>query len=419
MGKKMTAEEAKRRAMMMELVRELGIKDANELSLALRDMFADTLEDMLKAELDEHLGYEKHDQRPKDTANRRNGATGKTVRAQTGELHLSVPRDREGSFQPQVVKKGQNDISEIQEKVMSMYAKGLSDRDISAIIADIYGFSVSHDTVSRIVERVTPRFEAWQSRSLEPIYAFVYVDAMMVKVKRDAKACNKAAYSVLGIDMEGHKDVLGLWLSENEGAHFWMMIFDELRARGVQRMLFVCMDGLTELERGVLSIFPQSRIQRCMVHLQRNSLRYVPTKHYKEFCRDARAIYAAVSLRAASEALAVLRERWCEYPCAVRVWADNFEHVERLFELPAHIRRMVYTTNMIEGFHSALRKVTRGKAAFPNDEAVFRALFLRTMDVVKKWTMSVPNWSLVLGQLVVLFPDLFIDGVGGGDWLES
>jgi len=406
MKKKATGEEIKRRAAMMEMVRELGITDANELYAAMRDLFAETMEDMLKAELDGHLGYEKHDQQPKETSNRRNGTTPKTVRTQSGEFDLNIPRDREGSFEPQVIPKGQNDLSGIQEKVMSMYAKGMSDRDISAIIEDIYGFSVSHDTISRIVERVQPRFAAWQSRELEAVYAFVYVDAMVVKVKSDGKARNKAVYSVLGIDLQGHKDVLGLWISENEGAHFWMMIFDELKARGVEQMLFVCIDGLSELEQGILSIFPQAHVQRCMVHLVRNSLKYIPTKFYKDFCRDAKAMYSAVSLSAAKEALETLRRNWGEYPSALRVWVDNFEHVERLFDLPTHVRRMVYTTNMVEGFHSALRKVTRGKAAFPNDDAVFRAIFLRAMDVTAKWTMPVPNWSLVLGQLVPIFPEL-------------
>jgi len=406
MKKTVKAEEGKRRTMMMEMVQELGITNASELYEALRDMFAGTLEDMLKAELDEHLGYEKNDQHPKDTSNRRNGTTTKTLKtAHTGELTIDVPRDRESSFEPQVVKKGQNDVSEIQDKVMSMYAKGLSDRDISAIIQDIYGFPLSHETISRIVERVIPRFEAWQSRELEAVYAFVYVDAMVVKVKNDGKSTNKALYTVLGVDLEGHKDVLGLWISENEGAHFWMMIFDELRARGVTRMLFVCIDGLTELEQGVLRIFPNTRVQRCMVHLQRNSLRYIPTKHYKEFCRDARAIYAGVSMQSAREALDECKTKWVEYPSAVRVWEENFEHVERLYDLPAPIRRMVYTTNMVEGLHSALRKVTRGKGAFPNDEAVFKAIFLRAMDVMKKWTMPIPNWALVLGQIDLLFPN--------------
>jgi transposase-like protein len=332
----------------------------------------------------------------------------KKVRTRDGELELTIPRDRDGSFEPKVVTKRQNDVSEIESKVMSMYAKGLSDRDISAIIEDIYGFAISHETVSKIVERVQPRFEMWQSRPLESVYAFAYVDAMYVKAKENGRSVNKAAYTVIGIGLDGRKDVLGLWLGQSEGTHFWMMIFDELKTRGVEQLLFVCIDGLKELETGILSVFPQSKVQRCMVHLQRNSLKYVPTKHYKEFCRDARAIYAAVSLSAAREALSMLKTNWVEYPLAVRVWEDNFEHIERLYELPGEIRRMVYTTNMVEGFHSALRKVTRGKASFPNDEAVLKALFLRTMDIIKKWTMPVPNWALVLGQLHILFPKLIL-----------
>jgi len=400
---KLTPEEQKRRGMMMELVNELGISDANELFETLRDMFAGTMEEMLHAELDGHLGYEKHAQHPKKTTNRRNGTTAKTVRSKVGEVKLNIPRDREGSFEPRLVNKGQSDISDIQDKVMSMYAKGMSDRDISAIIEDIYGFEISHETISRIINRVMPRFEEWQSRPLEALYTFVYVDAMVVKVKDNGKAVNKAVYTVLGIDTDGRKDILGLWISPNEGAHFWMMVFDELKARGVKHMMFVCIDGLKELEKGILTIFPQAQVLRCMVHLVRNSVRFVPTKHYKDFCRDVKQIYGAVSLQAAREALNALAANWPDYSSAVRVWTDNFEYVERLFELPAAIRRMVYTTNMVEGVHSALRKVTRGKAAFPNDDAVFKALFLRIIDLSKKWTMPVPNWSLVLGQLDVCF----------------
>jgi len=267
--------EIKRRALMMEIVREEGITSVSELYETLRDMFAGTMEDLLKAELDGHLGYEKHDQQPKETSNRRNGTRPKTVRSREGEMELNIPRDREGSFEPKLIKKGQNDISNIQEKVMSMYAKGLSDRDISAIIQDIYGFEISHETISRMVEQVQPRFEAWQSRELEPIYAFVYVDAMVVKVKENGKVINKAAYTVIGIGMDGRKDVLGIWLGHNEGAHFWMMIFDELKARGVGQMLFICIDGLKELEQGIKTIYPQAHVQRCMVHLVRNTFAFI------------------------------------------------------------------------------------------------------------------------------------------------
>lgn len=399
--------ELRRRALMMELVRESGISDPNALYEMLRDMFASTMEDMLKTELDAHLGYEKHDQSEKPNSNRRNGNTPKNVMTNTGKHELRIPRDRDGSFEPQLVKKGENDVSEIEQKVMSMYAKGMSDRDISAIIEDIYGFSISHETVSKMVERIQPRFIAWQSRTLESCYAFLYIDALMVSAKSNGKAVKKAVYTAVGIDMTGHKDILGLWISENEGSHFWMMIFDELKVRGVERLLFVCIDGLKGLEEGIHAIYPKAHVQRCMVHLVRNSVKYIPTKHYKAFCRDARAIYAEASFAESSEALTALTEHWgVDYPSAVRVWSENFEQIERLFTLPSAIRKMIYTTNMIEGVNSSLRKVTRGKAAFPNDASVLNALFLRVLDITKKWTMPVANWPLVLGQIDVMRQDM-------------
>lgn len=406
---KPTPEEQRRRALMMEIVREEGITCAEELYTTLRDMFAGTMEDLLKAELDEHLGYEKHEQKPKETTNRRNGTTKKTVRTKDGELTLNIPRDRESSYEPQAVKKGQSDVSDIQEKVMSMYAKGLSDRDISAIIHDIYGFTLSHETISRIIDNVLPRLIEWQTRPLETIYACAYVDAMVVKVKDNGKAINKAAYTIIGIDMEGRKDVLGIWLGKNEGAQAWMMIFDEIKTRGVEQILYICIDGLKELEQAIKCIYPQAHVQRCMVHIQRNAIKYVPSKHYKVFSHDAKAIYSATSLQAAKEALTTLEDKWKEdYPLAVRVWVDNMEHVERLFELPAAIRKMVYTTNIVEGFNSALRKVTRGKAAFPNDDSVLKALYLRTMDVIMKWTMPVANWALILSQIDIMYPGVCV-----------
>lgn len=402
MARRKTTGDRGQREKLKEMVRELGIQDASELYAALRDIFSDTLEEMLQSELDEHLGYEKYEHGEKPTGNRRNGNSTKTVISQAGQMELKLPRDRDGSFEPQVVKKGQKDISQIEEKILSMYAKGMSERDISATVEDIYGFSVSHDTISRIVDRIQPRLSEWQSRPLEAVYPFVYVDAMMVKVKQDGKARNKAVYTVIGVDLDGHKDILGLWIAEKEGAHFWMLVFDEMKARGVQAIQFVCIDGLPGLEEGISNIFPMARIQRCMVHLVRNSLKYIPSKHYKAFCKDAKAIYGAASLSEARDALEWLHSWAVDYPAAVRVWVDNFEHVERLFDLPNQIRRIVYTTNMVESVHSALRKVTRGKSAFPNDMAVLKALFLRTMDLTKKWSMPIPNWALVLGQLDIL-----------------
>ena len=285
-----------------------------------------------------------------------------------------------------------------------MYAKGMSDRDISDTVNDIYGFSVSHDTISRIVDRVQPRVVEWQSRTLKECYPFLFVDALVVPTKRDGKAVNKAVYSIIGIDTEGHKDCLGFWISDKEGAHFWLSIFDELRSRGVSKLRFVSIDGLTGLEEGLRSIFPDIIVQRCMVHLVRNSLKYVPSKHYKAFCADLKAMYGAPSLESAQAALATLQESWSAYPSAVKVWVEHFAHVEQLFDYPAEIRKVIYTTNTMESFNSALRKVTNRKSAFPNDNAVFKILYLRTMDITKKWTMSIPNWAVIRGQLDITLP---------------
>jgi len=403
MAKRETSPERKR--LIKELLAEYQPKDLLELQDVLKEIFGPLMEDMLQGELDAELGYEKHDQSPKETVNRRNGSYPKTVRSTMGEVTLSIPRDREGEFEPALVPKGSRDISGIEEKVMSMYAKGMSDRDITATIEDIYGFNISHETISRIIDRIQPRLNEWQSRTLASCYPFLFVDALMVPVKNDGKSTKKAVYSILGIDQDGIKDCLGFWISENEGAHFWLSIFDELRTRGVVKIGFVSIDGLNGLEEGIQSIFPDAVVQRCIVHMVRNSLKYVPSKHYKAFCTDLRAVYGASSLKSAQSALEVFKEKWSAYPSAIKVWTSNFSHVEQLFHYPAEIRKIIYTTNTIESFNSALRKVTDRKAAFPNDNAVFKILYLRTMDIVRKWAKPHPGWAVVRGQLDIVMPD--------------
>ena len=390
--------------LVKELLAEYQPKDLFELQDVLKDIFGPLMEDMLQGELDSHLGYEKHDQSPKETENRRNGSYPKTVSSKMGELTLSIPRDRQGDFEPALVPNGTRDISGIEEKVLAMYAKGLSDRDISATINDIYGFSVSHDTVSRIVDRVQPRLAEWQTRPLKAFYPFLYVDALVVSVKSDGRAINKAVYSIIGIDQDGIKDCLGFWISENEGTHFWLSIFDELKSRGVKKLGFVSIDGLSGLEDGIRNMFPEAIVQRCMVHLVRNSIKYIPSKHYKAFCADLKAMYGAASQSSARLALEAFVEKWSAYPSAVKVWKDNFNHVEQLFDYPAEIRKRIYTTNTIESFNSALRKVTNRKAAFPNDNSVFKILYLRTMDIAKKWGKPLSGWAIIRGQLDIILP---------------
>lgn len=388
---------------MIEMYHPQSIKDIQDM---LKDMFADTMEDMLKAELDTELGYGKNSQQPKSTANRRNGSYPKTVTSNMGEIALDIPRDRNGEYEPELIPKGINDVSALEEKVLSLYAKGTSDRDISDVINEIYGFSLSHETISNIVARVQPRVIEWQNRRLDKVYPFVYMDALMVNLKTDKKAGKYAVYCIIGVNCDGKKDCFGFWIGENEGTHRWLSIFDELKSRGVERLGFVCIDGLKGLEEAITSTFPTAVVCRCMVHLVRNSTRYIPTKYRKEFCADLKAIYSAVSAGEAENALAVLNEKWSkQYPSAVKVWNENFIYVQRLFEYPSEIRKMIYTTNAIESFNSAMRKVTNRKAAFPNEMAVLKILYLRTLDVVAKWTMPYPNWSVIRGKLDLLWGD--------------
>ena len=395
---------AESQSLLRQLIELYQPKSVSDIQEMLKSLFAGTMEDMLKAELDSELGYKKNSQEAKTTDNRRNGSYPKTVTSSMGEIELNIPRDRKGEYEPELIPKGSHDVSELEEKVLSLYAKGTSDRDISDVVNDIYGFKLSHETISNIVDRVQPRVIEWQNRKLEKVYPFVYMDALMVNIKSENKSGKYAVYSIIGVNCEGRKDCFGFWIGENEGTHQWLSIFDELKARGVEKLGFVCIDGLAGLEEAITNTFPNAIVCRCMVHLVRNSTKYIPTKHRKEFCADLKAIYGAVSISEAENALAVLNEKWKkQYPSAVRVWNDNFIYVQRIFEYPSEIRKMIYTTNAIESFNSSLRKVTDRKAAFPNEMAVMKILYLRTRDVIKKWTMPYSNWGVIRGMLDLLW----------------
>ena len=395
---------AESQALLRQLIELYQPKSVSDIQEMLKALFAGTMEDMLKAELDSELGYKKNSQEAKTTDNRRNGSYPKTVTSSMGEIELNIPRDRKGEYEPELIPKGSHDVSELEEKVLSLYAKGTSDRDISDVVNDIYGFKLSHETISNIVDRVQPRVIEWQNRKLEKVYPFVYMDALMVNMKSDNISVKYAVYRIIGVNCEGGKDCFGFWLGENEGTHQWLSIFDELKARDVEKLGFVCIDGLAGLEEAITNTFPNAIVCRCMVHLVRNSTKYIPTKHRKEFCADLKAIYGAVSISEAENALAVLNEKWKkQYPSAVRVWNDNFIYVQRIFDYPSEIRKMIYTTNAIESFNSSLRKVTDRKAAFPNEMAVMKILYLRTRDVIKKWTMPYPNWGVIRGKLDFLW----------------
>ena len=372
---------------------------AKDVQDALKDIFGPMFEAMLQGEMNNHLGYENNDKGEKQTDNRRNGYITKNVKTSMGEMTIDVPRDRDGSFEPQIVPKRTKDISDIDRKVLSMYAKGMSQRDISATIEDIYGFKISHDTISQITDCVLEELNEWQSRPLKKCYPFVFVDCMYVTMRYEYESKETAVYTILGYDINGHKDILGIWLNETESKHSWMQIFDEIKSRGVEDIFFLSMDGVSGLEQGAKEIFKGVVVQRCIVHLIRNSLKYVPSKDYKKFTANLKLIYGAVNLKTAQNEFEKFKTTWSKYSGAVDVWERNFKHVEQLFDYPSAIRKVMYTTNAIESINSSFRKVTK-KGSFPNENALFKLLYLRITELYKKWEDStISNWAMVRNAL--------------------
>lgn len=383
------------------ILRESGAETADDALEAIRGILGPVIESMLKAELDAHLGYPSNDKSPKEGANRRNGYTTKKVRSSAGEVEISVPRDRDATFEPVAVPKGCSDLSDIEGRVLSMYARGMSQRDIAATVREVCGFSISAETVSAITDRVWEELERWRSRPLEPVYAFAFVDCLFVPVKRGRGARNAAVYVVLAYDLEGRKDVLGLWMDGSEGAARWMGVFDEIRQRGVEDVLFVCMDGVAGLEEGLRAVFPGAVAQRCVVHMVRNSAKYVPHKEARAFCRSVRAVYGAASLAEAEAAWEAFRAEWSRYPGAVGAWERNLAHVWQLFSYGSAVRKVMYTTNALESVNASFRKVVR-RGCFPDEDAVMKLLYLRVKELYSRWGDSChqAGWSQVRNQLL-------------------
>ena len=385
---------------------EYDIKSASDIEAALLDMFGGFIEQALEAELDQHLGYSRYDFRHKSTSNTRNGRKPKTIQTRLGETTVQAPRDREGSFQPQIVPKRQTNVIGIEDKILSLYAKGLSTRDISKTLEEIYGFETSHETISAVTDKVIPLIKEWQQRPLEPVYPIIYLDALHVKMRDGMSASNKAVYCVIGVSLEGHKDVLSLSIGEAESASYWMSLLDELKARGVQDICIACVDGLSGFKQAIQAVFPHALVQRCLVHLIRQSTKFVSYQDRKSFCYDLKQIYQAISQSAAEQAFQTFKEKWNRLvPLAVRVWENNIEEVYQLFKFPKEIRKMIYTTNAIESYNSQLRKVLKGKGAFPNETSVMKLIYLQTIEVTKKWQRQLSNWSPILNQLLILYPD--------------
>jgi transposase-like protein len=375
----------------------------------MKKMLKGLIENMLQAELEAHLGYAKNAKKILGEENSRNGYSEKIVRSSAGNLELEIPRDRSGSFEPLVVKKHQKDVSNFDDKIISMYAKGMTTRDIQEHVKEVYGAEISPAMVSMITDKIEGLVTEWQNRVLATVYAVVYFDAIHYKVRENGKIACKAAYTCLGIDTNGRKDILGLWIGESEGARFWASVFSELRSRGVVDILIACVDGLKGLPDALRSIFPGTEVQLCIVHMIRNSLRFVGSKNQKEFLKDLKEVYQAASSEAATSALDGLVAKWRKlYPLAVNPWVNHWENVSNYFKYSPELRRMIYTTNAVEALHRQFRKVTKNRSVMPNDNALLKLLYLAARDIQKKWTMVPQNWSLVASQLHIHFGERFM-----------
>ncbi|WP_144266498.1 IS256 family transposase [Paenibacillus curdlanolyticus] len=391
---------------MRAFIKENKLVTAQDAQNALKDLFAETIQEMLEAEMDTHLGYEKHEVKNKETANSRNGKSRKIVTSEYGEQEITIPRDRQGEFEPLVVKKHQSNVTGIEDQIVALYAKGVSTRDIQDHLANLYGIDVSPTLISNVTNKIVPLIKEWQNRPLQGVYAVVFLDAIHFKVKQDGAIVNKAAYMVIGIDLDGNKDVLGMWIGENESAKFWLSVLNELKNRGVQDILITCVDNLTGFSQAISACYPQTEIQKCIIHQIRNSTRYVSYKDLKKVTADLKPIYKATTEDAALAELDRFDELWgTKYPLIVRSWRNNWDELATFFKYPPEIRKLIYTTNIIESYHRQLRKVTKSKSIFPSDEALLKMLYLSTMDVVRKWTGRVQNWGQMLLQLSVFFPD--------------
>ena len=369
-----------------------------------------TVETALNAELDDHLGYVRHDQ--SDTENSRNGYTSKTLQTEDGQFEVDTPRDRSGSFEPQLVKKHQRRFTSMDDKILFLYAQGMTTREIVTTFKEMYDADVSASLISKVTDAVIEQVVEWQSRPLDAVYPIVYLDCIVIKIRQDKQVINKSVYLALGVNMDGHKELLGLWLSENEGAKFWLNVLTELQNRGVKDILIACVDGLKGFPDAINTAFPETQIQLCIVHMVRNSVKYVPWKDYKPVTADLKRIYQSVTEEEALQALDEFAERWDDkYPQISRTWQTHWQNLNTLFGYPEDIRKAIYTTNAIESLNSVIRKATKKRKLFPTDDSAMKVIYLAIREASKKWTMPIRNWKLALNRFMILFEERLADYV--------
>lgn len=380
-----------------------GLLQEYDIQDALKDLLGGTIQEMLESEMDSHLGYNKYE-RSSDVDNYRNGTKSKRVRSKYGELDIDVPQDRQSSFEPQIVPKRQKDISQIDDKIISMYAKGMSTRQISETIEDIYGFDVSEGMVSDITDKLLPEIENWKNRPLASVYPIIFIDAVHFSVRDDGIIRKLAAYVVLGINEDGRKEVLTIEVGENESSKYWLSVLNSFKNRGVQDILILCADGLSGIKEAIAAAFPQTEYQRCIVHQVRNTLKYVANKDMKAFAKDLKTIYTAPDEKTALKQLETVTHKWDEkYPTAINRWKDNWDVISPIFKFSSDVRVAFFTTNSIESLNSSYRRLNRQRSVFPSSQSLLKALYLATFEATKKWTMPIRNWGKVYGELSIMF----------------
>jgi putative transposase len=383
-----------------------GCTTPAELTAKLKNLFSGALEKLLEAEMDEHLGYEKHSVLGNNSGNSRNGYSKKTIKSEWGESEISVPRDRNGTFEPKAIEKRQTRTDDIEARIMAMYAKGMSTRDIEDHLRDIYGVEASASLISRITDKLMPAIAEWQSRPLDAIYPIVFLDGIVFKVRKDSRVVNKCLYSVLGINLEGRKEILGIWLSENESASFWVTVCNELKNRGVEDILIACRDNLNGFSGAIETVFPKTEQQLCVIHQIRNSTKYVSYKDIRPVMADLKKVYGAPTLDDAEYRLEEFREKWSgKYPQILKSWDANWTELSTYFKYPKEVRTLIYTTNAVEGFHRMLRKFTKTKTVYPTDDAVRKSVYMSIQEISKKWSMPIRDWGIIIGQLMIFFED--------------
>jgi len=393
--------------LLKEYVQSQHFTSTADIMAAMKEMFRDVIQTVMEVEMDQELGRERCQRAETGgTPNYRNGYTRKTVKTQLGEVDIKVPRDRNGSFEPQIIGKYSRNADGMEEKILALYSCGMSQRDIAEQIRELYDVEISPDLVTKISEKIMPEVTAWQNRPLEAVYPFIFMDAIHYKVREDHRYMTKAAYVVLGVTMDGRKDILGVWIGEHESSKFWLNVLNALKSRGVLDVYLFCTDGLCGMMEAIQAVYPKSRLQRCIVHQIRSSTKYVSWKDIKQVTADLKKVYAAVTLDEAEENLLQFAEKWRkQYPSCVKSWEENWEVLSTFYEYPPEIRKIIYTTNIIEGLNRQFRQITKNKPSFTNEDSLRRMLYLASQRIIKRWRTRYQNWDLVLSQLEIMFAE--------------